>query len=96
MKPSRARLHALMEILHALREGPMLPNRLSQVCNLNYQRAMEMLDQLEKKGLVSRMVQDGHDLYNLTQDGLKVSTHYQWINAMVMGDAPGQNEMSRR
>jgi len=89
LKPSRARLLALMEILHALREGPMLPNRLSQVCNLNYQRAMEMLGHLEKKGLVSRKAEGTHDLFLLTPDGLKVSMNYQWINAMVIGDEPG-------
>ena len=88
MKPNRARLLALMEILHALREGPMIRNRLSQVCNLNYQRMVEMLEHLEKKGLVVHDAREGHDLYSLTPDGLKVSMNYQWVNAMVMGDAP--------
>jgi predicted transcriptional regulator len=82
-----------MEILHALREGPLLPNRLSQVCNLNYQRAMEMLDHLEKKGLVSRNEEGAHELFRLTPDGLKVSMNYQWINAMVMGDAPDTKDV---
>ena len=92
MKPNRARLLALMEILYALREGPMIRNRLSQVCNLNYQRMIEMLDHLEKKGLVVHDVKEGHDLYGLTEDGLKVSMNYQWVNAMVIGDAPGAKE----
>jgi len=77
-----------MEILQALREGPLGPNRLSQACNLNYQRMREMLDHLEAKGLVSHDAREGHDLYSITSEGLKVSMNYQWINAMVMGDAP--------
>jgi len=80
-----------MEILHALREGPLIRNRLSQVCNLNYQRLVEMLDHLEKKGLIAHDTAEGHDLYSLTPDGLKVSMNYQWVNAMVMGDAPGED-----
>jgi predicted transcriptional regulator len=86
LKPSRARLLSLMEILHALREGPLIRNRLSQVCNINYQRMIEMLEHLERKGLITHTISEGHDLYGLTPDGLKVSMNYQWINAMVMDD----------
>jgi len=85
-----------MEILHALRDGPLLPNRLSQVCNVNYQRMIEMLEHLEKKGLITHTIQEGHDLYSLTPDGLKVSMNYQWINAMVMGDAPSLDDLPKR
>jgi len=85
-----------MEILHALRDGPLLPNRLSQVCNLNYQRAVEMLDHLEKKGLVSRTPEGGHELFSLTPDGLEASMYYQWINAMVVGDAPATEDLPKR
>lgn len=88
MKPSRARLLSLMEILQALREGPMIKNRLSQACNLNYQRMMEMLDHLEQRGLIAHDTQEGRDAYTLTPEGLKVSMNYQWLNAMVMGDVP--------
>jgi predicted transcriptional regulator len=94
LKPNRARLLALMEILYVLREGPMIRNKLSHVCNLNFQRLVEMLDHLEKMGLVSRIeMQGGHDLYSLSPDGLKVSMNYQWINAMVIGDAPAPESM---
>jgi predicted transcriptional regulator len=95
LKPSRARLLSLMEILHALREGPFIRNRLSQLCNINYQRMIEMLDHLEKRGLVSHTVQEGHDLYGLTPEGLKASMSYQWINAMVMGDLPAPQDTSK-
>ncbi len=88
MKPSRARLLSLMEILHALREGPLIRNRISQVCNINYQRLVEMLEHLEKRGLIAHALQEGHDSYSLTPEGLKVSMNYEWINAMVVGDAP--------
>ena len=84
----REKLLVLMEILGALREGPMVPNRLSQMCNLNYQRMIEMLDQLKKRGLVTSSMESGHELYSLTPDGLKVSMNYQWVNSMIMGDAP--------
>lgn len=85
-----------MELLHALRDGPLIPNRLSQLCNMNYQRMKEMLDHLENKGLITRTVQEGHEMYGLTPDGLKVSMNYQWINAMVIGDAPGADELVKR
>ena len=84
----REKLLVLMELLQALRGGPQAPNRLSQLCNLNYQRMKEMLEDLEARGLVTHDAREGHDLYSLTPEGLKVSMNYQWINAMVMGDPP--------
>jgi predicted transcriptional regulator len=95
-KQSRPRVLALMEILLALRDGPMLPNRISQVCNLNYQRAIEMLENLEKMGFIGHTVQDGHELYHLTAEGLEQSKKYQWVHSMVMGNAPAPEEMKRK
>ncbi len=76
----------MMEVLHALREGPMIKNRLSQVCNLQYARLVEMLDHLERRGLVLHDTLEGHDSYSLTPEGMKVSMNYQWLHTTVMGD----------
>jgi predicted transcriptional regulator len=77
----------MMEILLALREGPMIRNRLSQACNLQYARLVEMLEHLEQRGLVLHDTVEGHDSYGLTAEGMKVSMNYQWLHAAVMGDA---------
>jgi predicted transcriptional regulator len=34
---------------------------------------MEILDELEARGLVSKATEDGHEVYHVTQDG------YQWV-----------------
>jgi len=83
----------MMEILFVLREGPMIPNRIAQVCNLNYQRAIEMLDHLEQKELVAHEVRDNHDFYLITPAGLKVSMQFAWVHAVVMGGPPTAEEL---
>ncbi|MDA4137416.1 MAG: winged helix-turn-helix transcriptional regulator [Thaumarchaeota archaeon] len=87
MKPVRAKLMLMMEILVALRDGPVIKNHLALVCNINFGRIGELLDQLERKGLIVRKtVKDSPDQYSLTEAGMKVSMSYQWINSLVMGD----------
>lgn len=77
----------MIEILIALRGGPMIKNHLALTCNINFGRLGEMLDQLEKKGLIVRnTVKDSPDQYTLSEAGMKVSMSYQWINAMVIGE----------
>lgn len=61
-----------MEVLAVLREGPKIPTRLCQVCNINYVRLGEYMGPMETKGLVKKEIQEGHEVYVITQEGFKV------------------------
>ncbi len=69
----RPRIVIYVEILSELRERPSGRTRLSRVANLSYDKCVEILRELESKGLVSKVVQDGHDVYKTTQDGYQVA-----------------------
>ena len=75
----------LVEILRALMDGPMIRDRLSRACNLNYQRLVEMLERLERHGLVSHRTEEGHEVYSLTTSGLESVKKFMWYNAVVHG-----------
>jgi predicted transcriptional regulator len=75
----------LVEILRALMDGPMIRDRLSRTCNLNYQRLVQMLERLEHHGLVSHRTEEGHEVYSLTPSGLESVKEFMWYNAVVHG-----------
>jgi predicted transcriptional regulator len=69
----RPRIAIYAKVLWELAERPSQPTRISRVCNLSYDVCMEILGELEVKGLVSKSVEEGHETYHATQDG------YQWV-----------------
>ena len=68
----RPRVVIYMEILSALIERPCGRTRLSRVANLSYDKCVEMLSELEVRGLVNRSTQDGHEVFGATPDGSQV------------------------
>jgi predicted transcriptional regulator len=68
----RPRVVIYMEILAELRERPSGPTRISRVVNLSYDTCVEILRELEGRGLVVKTTQDGHDLYSTTPDGYRI------------------------
>ncbi|HME18686.1 MAG TPA: winged helix-turn-helix domain-containing protein [Nitrososphaerales archaeon] len=68
----RPRVVIYMEILAELRERPSGPTRISRVVNLSYDTCVEILRELEAKGLTVRAKQDGHDVYSTTPDGYRI------------------------
>jgi predicted transcriptional regulator len=69
---NRSRVLTFMEILGALREGPLLPTRLSQLCNVNYERLGELTVHLESRGLIKKATLDGREGFAITPDGFRV------------------------
>lgn len=60
-----------MEILAALREGPMSRSRLAQACNINYGRLDEFLAPLEEMAVVKKESAEKQELLSLTEEGLR-------------------------
>jgi predicted transcriptional regulator len=61
-----------MEILAELIERPSAKTRISRVANLSYDKCVEILSELEERGLVIKSMQDGHEFYGVTPDGSQV------------------------
>ena len=61
-----------MQILAYLLDGPQGPSRISQALNLNFNKFLEFATYLESKRVIRREVQDGHDLYFVTPEGVEV------------------------
>jgi predicted transcriptional regulator len=75
----RPDLVILMDILAALLEGPKLPTRIAQACNLNYENFVKWVELLESKNLVSRSSEQGHGIYSLTPDGYQVLQDFRKV-----------------
>ncbi len=68
----RPRVVIYVEILSELRDRPSGRTRLSRVTNLSYDKCVEILRELEARGLVTKAGQYGHDIYSTTPDGYQV------------------------
>jgi predicted transcriptional regulator len=68
-----------MEILAALREGPLVPSRLAQRCNINYGRLEDELEPLIRNGWVVKDSTGDQNLRKLTQEGLKTYLSYETL-----------------
>jgi len=73
----RNKLEMAMEILAALREGPLNRSRLAQRCNINYDRLDEELDPMKAVGWIAMTTAGGHDVHSLTQQGLQKYLAYE-------------------
>ena len=69
----RPRIAIYAKVLWELAERPSYPTRLSRVCNLSYDVCSEVLRELEARGLVSKAVEEGREVYHATSEG------YQWV-----------------
>ena len=72
-----------VEILSELRERPSGRTRISRVANLSYDKCVEILRELELKGLVRRATQDAHDVYSTTPDGYQVAEDWSRLWAKL-------------
>ena len=61
-----------MEILALLLDGPKGPSRLSQALGLNFNKFLEFATFLESKRFVRKEVQEGHEMYYVTLEGVEV------------------------
>ncbi len=68
-----------MEVLAALREGPLSSSRLAQRCNINYGRLGETLAPLEANGWIARETAGGQEVHALTQEGLQTYLRYEQL-----------------
>jgi len=73
----RSKLATAMEILAALREGPLNRSRLAQRCNINYGRLDDDLGPINALGWISMKTTGGQDIYSLTQEGLQTYQRYE-------------------
>ena len=68
----RPRIAIYAKVLWELAERPSQPTRVSRACNLGYDVCIEILNELETKGFVSKATEEGHEVYHATQEG------YNW------------------
>jgi predicted transcriptional regulator len=68
-----------MEILDLLLDGPKGPSRLSQAMGLNFYKFLEFASFLKAKELIRSEVQEGHELYFITQQGAELNTDWKRV-----------------
>ena len=68
-----------MEVLAALREGPLSPSRLAQRCNINYGRLADTLAPLQANGWIAKETVGSLEVHTLTQEGLETYLKYQLL-----------------
>jgi predicted transcriptional regulator len=73
----RNTLATAMEVLAALREGPLSPSRLAQRCNINYGRLGDVLEPLEANRWIAKEGEDNQEAITLTTDGLQTYLRYE-------------------
>ena len=66
-----------MDILATLLDGPKLPTRISQACNLNYDSFLKWANILESNGLITKTTLEGREAYSLTPAGQQVYRDYR-------------------
>ncbi len=67
----------LLDILTALLDGPKMPTRLAQTCNLSYDNFVKFATKLESNKLVERKPEEGHELYAITVEGFKLQEEFR-------------------
>ncbi len=75
---TRPNVLTFMGILAVLCEGVRIPTRLAQACNINYVRLGEYLTPLETKGLIRKEMREGHEVYAISELGLRL--YQDWEN----------------
>jgi predicted transcriptional regulator len=75
----RVNLVIYMEMLALLKEEPRVPTRLAQASNVPYDRLVSYLRVLESKGLVSKEMKEGHEIYETTEDGRQLYAEWQKV-----------------
>lgn len=67
----------LLDILTALLDGPKMPTRLAQTCNLSYDNFVKFAAILETKKLLERKPEEGHELLAITAEGFKLQEEFR-------------------
>ena len=65
-----------MEVLAALREGPLNPSRLAQRCNINYGRLRPTIEALLAAGWITIEKTESQEVHTLTERGLECLVQY--------------------
>ena len=79
MAKRRPDIIILMDILTALLDGPNIPTRMAQICNLSYDNFVKFAKMLEAKGLVERKTEQGHEFYSLTPAGFQQQQEFRKV-----------------
>jgi predicted transcriptional regulator len=69
-----------MEVLAALREGPLSPSRLAQRCNINFGKLGETVNPLLANGWIAKDKTGSQDVHTLTQTGLQALLQYLMVS----------------
>lgn len=92
MAKRRPEVVILLDILTALLEGPKVPTRLAQACNLSYDNFVRFVSTLEAKGLVQKRPGEGRELYAITPDGFALQGEFR-RNLERLGQPGGASSM---
>ena len=68
-----------MEILDLLLDGPRGPSRLAQAMGLNFNKFLEFASFLKAKQLIRVEVEEGHELYFITQQGVELNQDWKKV-----------------
>ena len=77
MAKRRSKIVIYLDILTALLEGPKLPTRVAQTCNLSYDNLVKFAAILEAMKLLERKPEEGHELLSITADGFKLQEEFR-------------------
>jgi len=69
-----------MEVLAALREGPLSPSRLAQRCNINFGKLGETVNPLLANGWIAKEKTGSQDVHTLTKTGLQALLQYLMVS----------------
>jgi len=66
-----------MDIVADLLDGPKLPTRISQACNLNHDSFLKWAKILESNRLITKVTLEGREAYSLTPAGQQAYREYR-------------------
>ena len=70
----------VMDILAALLDGPKLPTRLAQICNLSYDNFTKFASVLQSRNLVRKSLDQCHEVYSINPDGIQLQQDYRKVS----------------
>jgi len=79
----RSSILIYMEVLKVLIDGPITATRLSQVCNVHYDKMREVLSDLKNSRLVGTSMQEKNEVYVITEEGLNMRRDWEKIWARL-------------
>ncbi len=83
----RERTLIIMEILSVLCEGPKGPTRLAQSVGVSFDAFLDYVRDIESRGFVTRSAVEGHEMYAISPEGMRLLFDWQRIWERISPDS---------